>query len=293
MKTELIKQALHWVEQNKGMKCAGCNGCYSSPRVSSELPDCSLPMTFDQYNYCSLGCLYCVSQKTRILISFDGYTKNIERLTVGDTVISKDVKTGKIERDSITSVMERNVDTIYDLTLENGKTLHITGEHPVYVVRKGWIPVNSLKEGDDLDFRKSWRSAHLVTNNPMKNPKIRHKTLRKIVATWIRNGRSSKGEQQVRASLSRLGYNFVQQAIVPGPKRNYILDFLLPDQHCCVEYDGHSRHYTEKGKRDDKGRDKWILCKYKIRTVRIHRDMAFIKPKILDIRIRNLIMRNV
>lgn len=59
MKSDLIKQALHWVEQNHGMKCSGCAGNYSSPRVSSELPDCSLPMTFDQYSYCSLGCLYC------------------------------------------------------------------------------------------------------------------------------------------------------------------------------------------------------------------------------------------
>jgi len=32
---------------------------YPSPRVSSELPDCSLPLTFDQYNMCSYGCLYC------------------------------------------------------------------------------------------------------------------------------------------------------------------------------------------------------------------------------------------
>ena len=32
---------------------------YRSPRVSSELPDCSLPLTFDSYNTCSLGCQYC------------------------------------------------------------------------------------------------------------------------------------------------------------------------------------------------------------------------------------------
>jgi len=34
---------------------------YRSPRVSSELPDCSLPLTFDSYNTCSLGCIYCFS----------------------------------------------------------------------------------------------------------------------------------------------------------------------------------------------------------------------------------------
>jgi len=46
------------VRQNKGVK-AEQKGAYSSPRISSELSDCSMPMTFDQYNYCSLGCLYC------------------------------------------------------------------------------------------------------------------------------------------------------------------------------------------------------------------------------------------
>lgn len=32
---------------------------YPSPRISSEVLDCSLPMTFDQYNMCSYHCLYC------------------------------------------------------------------------------------------------------------------------------------------------------------------------------------------------------------------------------------------
>ncbi len=32
---------------------------YSSPRVSSEYPDCSLPLTFDVYNICSFKCQYC------------------------------------------------------------------------------------------------------------------------------------------------------------------------------------------------------------------------------------------
>jgi len=32
---------------------------YSSPRISSEYKDCSLPLTFDQYNRCSFGCKYC------------------------------------------------------------------------------------------------------------------------------------------------------------------------------------------------------------------------------------------
>ena len=32
---------------------------YSSPRLSSEVPDCSMPMTFDNYSSCSYSCSFC------------------------------------------------------------------------------------------------------------------------------------------------------------------------------------------------------------------------------------------
>lgn len=38
---------------------------YHSPRISSEYKDCSLPLTFDQYNTCSFGCKYCFSVQFR------------------------------------------------------------------------------------------------------------------------------------------------------------------------------------------------------------------------------------
>lgn len=53
-----FKEALEWVKMNKGFK-VGLEGRYGSPRISSEFMDCSMLFTFDQYNYCSLGCLYC------------------------------------------------------------------------------------------------------------------------------------------------------------------------------------------------------------------------------------------
>lgn len=34
---------------------------YASPRWSGEVPDCSVPMTFDQHSNCAFGCLYCFS----------------------------------------------------------------------------------------------------------------------------------------------------------------------------------------------------------------------------------------
>jgi len=37
------------------------NQKYNSPRISGEILDCSMPMTFDQYNNCGHNCLYCFS----------------------------------------------------------------------------------------------------------------------------------------------------------------------------------------------------------------------------------------
>ena len=54
---EIVKEAHRWTVENNGTVCA--DHSYNSPRISSELPDCSMPMTFDSYNYCSMGCTYC------------------------------------------------------------------------------------------------------------------------------------------------------------------------------------------------------------------------------------------
>lgn len=38
---------------------------YNSPRITGEVLDCSLPVTFDTYSNCSYGCVYCFSQYMR------------------------------------------------------------------------------------------------------------------------------------------------------------------------------------------------------------------------------------
>jgi DNA repair photolyase len=40
---------------------------YSSPRWSGEILDCSMPLTFDQYDHCSYNCLYCFSYYQKAL----------------------------------------------------------------------------------------------------------------------------------------------------------------------------------------------------------------------------------
>lgn len=58
---EIVKEALKWVNQNKGFQLDPAAGHYTSPRISSEIMDCSMPMTFDHHNSCALGCLFCFS----------------------------------------------------------------------------------------------------------------------------------------------------------------------------------------------------------------------------------------
>lgn len=54
---EIVKEAKRWVQANKGYTCDSKG--YSAPRISSEIMDCSMPMTFDHFSFCSYGCLYC------------------------------------------------------------------------------------------------------------------------------------------------------------------------------------------------------------------------------------------
>lgn len=62
---DIIKEAKQYIRQNKGFKIDPQSTrafSYSSPRVTSEFMDCSLPFTFDQYSFCSLTCSYCFAR---------------------------------------------------------------------------------------------------------------------------------------------------------------------------------------------------------------------------------------
>lgn len=57
---------------------------YQSPRITGELLDCSMPMSFDQYSVCGFGCLYCFSFFQRSLgKSADNYlAKRVKAVNV-------------------------------------------------------------------------------------------------------------------------------------------------------------------------------------------------------------------
>lgn len=72
-------------------------GYYSSPRISWEYLDCSMPLTFDQHNNCGHSCAYCFTQYQRGLgESDDYYHKNFKAVNVERV---KKIFLGKIKTD--------------------------------------------------------------------------------------------------------------------------------------------------------------------------------------------------
>lgn len=134
---DIQKEALRWVKENKGYKIKG-GDFYDSPRISSELMDCSMPMTFDHLNFCSLGCTYCMTSGTKILME-NGREKSIERIREGERVLSYDTVSKKSIPSVVTKTMKRKkTKEIVELELNNGIHIKLTLEHPVFVRKKGW-----------------------------------------------------------------------------------------------------------------------------------------------------------
>jgi DNA repair photolyase len=91
----IIKDGMAFVKENKGLKLDMDNRramSYISPRITSEFMDCSLPMTFDHYSHCSLGCTYCFAymfKTANISFSRKLHTINPEKMVraiAGDPV---------------------------------------------------------------------------------------------------------------------------------------------------------------------------------------------------------------
>ncbi len=82
--------------------------------------------------------LCCVTGDTLISIDFNGNTKRADEITIGDTILSYNLQTGKIETDKVVDVVVRTRALIYNVKLVDGTILKITGDHPIYTDR-GWI----------------------------------------------------------------------------------------------------------------------------------------------------------
>lgn len=84
----------------------------------------------------------CFPAGTKVLMS-DGSQKNIEEVKVGNHVISFDLARKKQVVETVLELEAPIRDHYYTLYFENGKTLKLTREHPVYTT-EGWKSLDPL-----------------------------------------------------------------------------------------------------------------------------------------------------
>lgn len=219
---EIINEALRWVRDNDGMTVKGQS--YMSPRISSELIDCSMPLSFDSLSRCSLGCLYC--QDVNQNVYGPNFRKGAERgkrklkdIQIGDVVWGYDAEHDTVIEDEVVSVMRRTVDYYYKIELEDGKTISLSAEHPVFT-KRGWVRADSLTEDDEVlivhpylskiagtrnlvayntsETGKATSRNNMLHNNPMKNPEIAEKMGATAHTQWVNGDRCHSPEHMAK-----------------------------------------------------------------------------------------------
>ncbi|MGH2411125.1 MAG: Hint domain-containing protein, partial [Chloroflexota bacterium] len=80
----------------------------------------------------------------------------IERVRVGDQVLTENTKTGKVEAETVQAVHHDPPTWVMAIGLADGSTIEVTPEHPfwvdrgVYFVGPGWLQAGDLRVGDQL-----------------------------------------------------------------------------------------------------------------------------------------------
>lgn len=114
----------------------------------AEYPEsCDLKIT----QYCDMDaiCVYCFTPDTLIALA-DGSRKPIDKIEIGDNVISFNEQTGVFENRAVYHLFVRSVDEdIVVIEFEDGKQVKLTCNHRVYTQR-GKIRADELCEDDEI-----------------------------------------------------------------------------------------------------------------------------------------------
>ena len=98
---------------------------------------------------CLGGCMssYCVEEGT--LISTPNGQVPVEKIQDGDFVLSYNNSLKLIEVKKAHHTFYRESDSWIEIEV-NQKRIVVTGEHPFYIVGKGWVEAQYLTEGDEV-----------------------------------------------------------------------------------------------------------------------------------------------
>ncbi len=139
-----------------------------------------VPATFMRMQGCTLNCVWCFHENTKIQTAFNG-KKKIKDIKQNDILLTLDKKNNIVET-QVKKIMKRKVnikDNIIKLILNNKKDtpLVVTKEHPIYVKDKGWTKAKYIEKNDIIIGIESTQlvSYKMKKNNPMKKLEIREK----------------------------------------------------------------------------------------------------------------------
>ena len=127
------------------------------------------------------GGVACFLEGTKILTS--NGLKNIESISEGDFVLSKNEKTGDVEEQKVYHTYHHDPKYCFNIKLDNGEELNVTHKHPIYIKNKGEVEARHLVVGDIL-INKDNKEISIVEIN--KNNKID----KPVYEIWVENNRN-------------------------------------------------------------------------------------------------------
>ena len=141
--------AMKYADLFKGMKGSTYPVRYTHLELDASLMlgvlAASIP--FSNHNQAPRNCYQCLWIEEDVLMA-DGTKKKIKDVKVGDEVVSFDTKTMKPGVGKVINQYVRTTDKdIYKITLESGRSLIATSNHPL-MSPKGWVKVEDMKVGE-------------------------------------------------------------------------------------------------------------------------------------------------
>lgn len=81
-------------------------------------------------------------------------TTVIENIKIGDEVLSFNLETSKKEYCKVLKTGDRIANDMYSIKFSNNNELRLSGNHPIYVIGKGWVRADCIKLGDEVIQKK-------------------------------------------------------------------------------------------------------------------------------------------
>lgn len=97
---------------------------------------------------CPYQCSFCLREGT-LIVTKKGLNRPIEKIKVGDELLSWDEVNNKIVETTVVQTSQRSVTDLLRIITSSGELIEVTPEHPVYTQR-GWVDAGKIKLSDQI-----------------------------------------------------------------------------------------------------------------------------------------------